>query len=716
MKLGRSVVVISMIVLSLAFYAHPALCATVYVKFDSANDGPGNDWDHAFHSVQASLNAAVSGDEVWVAAGTYVQCITLKAGVGLYGGFMGTETARDQRNWNTNVTVLDGNQGGSVVTSPSGATSTTIIDGFTIRNGNGTTVSGSRRGGGIYCDHSSPTVRNNVLTGNRNANYGAGICCRYSSAIIDGNLIVGNLALSRGGGIDCYEGSPSITFNVIEGNSAANNGGGIGALLSSPYVSSNSITGNSTNSGGGLWLGQASSPIVEDNTISRNTAHGNGGAIYVYDWSSPTIRGNTMTDNSAEMGGGIFCYWECQPNIARNLIAHNSATWDGGAVFCDYNCSPEICDNLINDNRCGRRGGALYCEDSCLPTLGGNTVTLNSAEQGGAIYAQSGSSPTAKNTIFLANDAIQGGCAYKDGSSGVDFSHCRFQANGTQPFYPAEWYPPGTNDNSIGDPRFLAPWVKDYHLLPSSPCIDAGDDTAVQAGAMDLDGKQRILGTHVDMGCFEWDSTPYWVRQVGQARATPEGNAIQMKSKAVTAAFGGAFYVEESDRSSGMRILSPELVAKGDLVTMTGQPVLDDGERSLQASFVTVDLHDDALVPDPFFTLNRSLGGGDCHLASDRGQQRIKGASGLNNIGLYIDALGRVTFADAGSGYFYLDDGSALDDGSGHLGVKTLGIVPDPDPVGKYVKVAGISSCFKVGDDLHRLIRARDQADIVVMQ
>ena len=83
---------------SLILFASPALwAASIYVKQDSPNDGPGNDWDHACHTVTAGLAAAISGDEVWVAKGVYVERITLKDGVALYGGFAGTETARDQR-------------------------------------------------------------------------------------------------------------------------------------------------------------------------------------------------------------------------------------------------------------------------------------------------------------------------------------------------------------------------------------------------------------------------------------------------------------------------------------------------------------------------------------------------------------------------------------------------------------------------------------------
>jgi len=65
----------------------------------------------------------------------------------------------------------------------------------------------------------------------------------------------------------------------------------------------------------------------------------------------------------------------------------------------------------------------------------------------------------------------------------------------------------------------------------------------------------------------------------------------------------------------------------------------------------------------------------------------------------------------ANAGYFYMDDGSLLNDGFGHMGVKALGTVPvqqGQDPVGKYVRVTGVSSCYKPGSDMFRLIRATD--------
>ncbi|HEX2924569.1 MAG TPA: right-handed parallel beta-helix repeat-containing protein, partial [Chloroflexota bacterium] len=257
--------------------AAPAQAGTIYVSTTGSDAGNGLTWGTAKKTVQAGLNAAVSGDQVWVATGTYVECITLKAGVALYGGFAGTETDLSQRNWKGNQTILDGNRGGSVVTSPSGATGTTQIDGFTIRGGSATLVSGDHVGGGIYCNSSSPMITNNIITGN---------------------------SADDGSGIYCYSSSPTIANNTISGNSASYDGGGI-------------------------CCGGSSCATIIDNTISRNSASYSGGAIYCSS-SSPMITNNTITSNSASSGGGIFCSNYSSATITNNRISGNSASSHGG--------------------------------------------------------------------------------------------------------------------------------------------------------------------------------------------------------------------------------------------------------------------------------------------------------------------------------------------------------------------------------------------------
>lgn len=289
--------------------------AVVYVKWDSLGTvHDGMSWDTAFQTVQAGLNAATPGDEVWVAKGTYVECITLSEGLGLYGGFAGTEMLRDDRDWSANTTTLDGNQAGAVVTSPSGATPATRLDGFTIRNG-------ARGSGGIYCrDSSSPTIANNTIIGNV-----MGIFCLYSSPMVTDNTVTGNKY-----GISCLYSSPTVTNNTLSGNDF-----GIDCLHeSSPKISRCVISGNALTAIGCKWR------------------------------SSPTIVSNAVLGN----GMGILCTWECSPTITDNEIVENAAT----GIQCSSESSPTITGNVIRANR-----GGIGCSLGSCPTITGNTISGN---------------------------------------------------------------------------------------------------------------------------------------------------------------------------------------------------------------------------------------------------------------------------------------------------------------------------------------------------
>src|SRR5207253_201489 len=66
--------------------------ATVYVSKAGNDANDGLSWQTAKLTVQAGISASTSGDQVWVAAGTYVERIQLRNAVALYGGFSGSET------------------------------------------------------------------------------------------------------------------------------------------------------------------------------------------------------------------------------------------------------------------------------------------------------------------------------------------------------------------------------------------------------------------------------------------------------------------------------------------------------------------------------------------------------------------------------------------------------------------------------------------------
>ncbi len=181
--------------------------AVVYVNKASTDPNPdGSSWAKAFRTIQEGIDAAAAqaspGNpvEVWVAQGNYDELRTVSWGapasvegslvlednVYLYGGFKGTETSRDQRRPARYITIIDGrtSRGGTnayhvvVIGKATEPTYNVVIDGFHIRGGRATGVSGDYhtwRGAGIYNWLSSPVIANCVFYDNVAATAGGAI-------------------------------------------------------------------------------------------------------------------------------------------------------------------------------------------------------------------------------------------------------------------------------------------------------------------------------------------------------------------------------------------------------------------------------------------------------------------------------------------------------------------------------------------------------------
>lgn len=65
----------------------------------------------------------------------------------------------------------------------------------------------------------------------------------------------------------------------------------------------------------------------------------------------------------------------------------------------------------------------------------------------------------------------------------------------------------GTAGNINQNPMFVFPIpdsiVADYHLLPGSPCINAGDPEFINGSEIDIDGQSRVMGGRIDIGADE---------------------------------------------------------------------------------------------------------------------------------------------------------------------------------------------------------------------
>ncbi|QEC70848.1 hypothetical protein FSB73_03300 [Arachidicoccus ginsenosidivorans] len=151
-----------------------------YVKQDATGANNGQSWADAYTDLQAAINAAHSGDSLFVAAtATPYQPasgtgFSMKEGVKIFGGFLGSETDFSQRNLASKPT-LQGN-GNSVITNiNNGLTAAAVLDGFIITGGYAnTSINGGHGGGGIYNLFVSPTYSHLVISGNRCNNVGAG--------------------------------------------------------------------------------------------------------------------------------------------------------------------------------------------------------------------------------------------------------------------------------------------------------------------------------------------------------------------------------------------------------------------------------------------------------------------------------------------------------------------------------------------------------------
>jgi hypothetical protein len=297
-------------------------------------------------TIQGAIDAAAPGDTVLVAPGTYFENINF------HGKAITVESDQGPE-----VTVIDGNLAGPVVTFTSGEGRASILHGFTLQRGDASIEHGYD-GGGVRIYGSSPTVQGNVITNNRACDSGGGIDADFSSALIQGNLITNNRQFGCSGGVGGGgvsvggEGQTQVIDNVIAGNSWA------------------------SSSGGGMTLFAAGAPTIMGNVIRANSAYGEGGGMWIVNHSDALIVQNTIIGNQAAQGGGI--YWGVPsgsrgPILVNNTIADNQG--QGSGIFATgFDAQAELFNNIV----LGASGqSAIYCEqyyDPSPPVLKSNNV------------------------------------------------------------------------------------------------------------------------------------------------------------------------------------------------------------------------------------------------------------------------------------------------------------------------------------------------------
>ena len=506
-----------------------------YVDLAATGSNNGTSWANAYTSLQSALNAAVTGGQIWVAKGVYyaTSSFQLKNGVGVYGGFTGSETLLSERDWETNKTILSGDIGHNdvntdgnfiaetwadimginvdhVVLAPTGLNSSTRLDGFIVTAGIGNTYFG---GGGIVNDNSSPTYANLIIIGNQATSYGGGMLNVQASPILinvrfEGNRTTGTSTNGYGGGMYNLTGGNPNLKNVVFNNNSAYHGGGMGfnsggtVTLDSVTFTNNSASGSY---GGGIYFNNGN-PIVTitNSTFTANHANYGGGICYYGSSAGGTLTiDNTIfssnTANSGDgRGGGLFT-WYPTVNINNTSFIGNSALKGGGVnvLLGTLNMSNSIFKGNLSTDVYG--GGGLLLT-TATGTITNVTFNGNKAANGGALSLEpmSSSQLTAKNCI-LWGDYPNEIFNYSDIFTAT-YSNIQ-QGSGVYT---------GTGNINI-NPIFLEPanpmnaptTQGDLRLYGNSPCLDAGNNS-YNLYSSDIRGEARIQNSTIDMGAYEW--------------------------------------------------------------------------------------------------------------------------------------------------------------------------------------------------------------------
>lgn len=190
------------------------------------------------------------------------------------------------------------------------------------------------------------------------------------------------------------------------------------------------------------------------------------------------------------------------------------------------------------------------------------------------------------------------------------------------------------------------------------------------------------------------------VQYISEVKSLPAGTIVSLDSKVVTGAFTGYFYVEDEDRSNGIKVISTVAVSIGQLINITGAVSVSDGQTTINTNVMAV-MGIASDPPKPLGIRGDWLGGA----ALNSNTPGVSGGIGANNIGLLVSTWGNVTTTS--TNYFTIECKPGIS-------VKVMcGTLTKP-AVGKIVGVTGICSCEVVAGSICRVIEARQQSDIII--
>jgi len=441
MRTCRTLFVISIFVAILTCAANGG---TIYVDASATGANNGSSWGNAYIYLQDALAAAISGDNIWVAQGTYkpdqgvgktpgdrMATFDLKDGVSIYGGFPIGGVTWEERDPDSYETILSGDLNGDdepnfvnngensyIICRIDWLPGKTVLDGFTIKGATGTGTAG---GVGLYNRGGQMAVVNCKFLNN------------YSNV------------------------TAAIRFY---------NPNGIGTLTG--FEITDCLFQN--NSGREVVYMRGSSPVFRNCLFKQNTAT------------------SSMIQCSSRVGSPEPEIYSNPTFINVALIGNSANNYHNGVMRIDGECTSLLINCVLAAN-----------SDPAICALGmsgfGMTTLVNCTIVGNGEIGIYGKPPISA-PIYLTNCIIWGNSLV--GITAVT-SSCIQDADPNDSDIP---FGGVANHNIDDNPRFMRDpspgadgvWgtadddYGDLRLQHTSPCIDSADNASLPADTTDLDG------------------------------------------------------------------------------------------------------------------------------------------------------------------------------------------------------------------------------------
>jgi len=458
----------------------------------SVDDNLANGWGGGIYASNTNVtltDCSVSGNEALASEAN---------GAGMYANNCELALTGCTLSNNRLISIDDPCKGGALRTI---ATNATLVD-CTIYGNSAESFGGSVEGGGLYfmamgevnASLTNCTITSNKATGYGDA-YGGGISISGLPSVIENCTVSGNTAFAfcdydhgdaRGGGIKTQYEPATILGCTISGNKAE----------------CYSTAGAGSSRGGGINVDNSSWINITGCTITGNAAQGggdgtHGGGINA-DEVLLTIENCIITGNSA---------------IIPGITSPNNDD-GGGGIYLDF-LDADISNCLIAGNYTNFYGGGIYSYSTAFPVFTNCTVADNIADiaGGGAFLNSSTAYATAYNTIFWSNTAENGNEVYVNDTFAMHFVNSDY-SNATGDVEGGGSLTDDGVNTIYSNPLFAASTSGSYYLsntlagqAADSPCIDGGNDTAVNLG---LDAKTTRTDGVTDSGTVDmgWHYKP----------------------------------------------------------------------------------------------------------------------------------------------------------------------------------------------------------------